>query len=217
MPEGLLQRLRVKRIARSIERRMRATILRDGGPTDQWCRIVMNREIREHLVALGPQACSAVEVSGTSYRDLPWRAYRPTRFDELDICAPPPDLDAHDVVICEQVLEHVPDPWRAAQTLHDLCRPGGSVVVSTPFLVRVHPTPYDFWRFTEDGLRRVLESAGLVVDQTAGWGSKRAVRGNLWRFPPMRPWHSLRNEADFPLVIWAYAHRPAQSATSAGN
>jgi SAM-dependent methyltransferase len=210
--------MRPRRIARAIERRARATVLRDGGPSDQWCRIVMNQHIREQLVALRPEDCSAVEVSGTSYQDLPWRTYRPTRFGDLDLCAPPPDLDPHDVVICEQVLEHVEDPWRAARTLHDLCRPGGSVVVSTPFLIRVHPTPFDFWRFTEDGLRRLLEGAGLVVDETAGWGSKRAVRGNLWRFPPMRPWRSLRNEADFPLVIWAFAHRPAfESPASQSN
>jgi hypothetical protein len=33
------------------------------------------------------------------------------------------------------------------------------------------------------------------------------VRGNLRRFPRIRPWRSLRNEADFPLVVWAFAHR----------
>ena len=36
----------------------------------------------------------------------------------------------------------------------------------------------------------------------------RAVRGNLRRFPPMRSWRSLRDETDFPLVVWAFAHRP---------
>jgi SAM-dependent methyltransferase len=214
MPEPLSTRLQPRRVARAVERRLRATVMRDGGPSDQWCRIVMNRSIREHLDSLKPEVCSAVEVSGTSYQDLPWQSYRATRYGDLDLCAPPPRLDRYDVVICEQVLEHVEDPWRAARTLHDLCRPGGAVIVSTPFLVRVHPTPDDFWRFTEDGLRRVLEGAGLAVDETAGWGSKRAVRGNLWRFPPMRPWHSLHNEPDFPLVIWAFAHRPEADASA---
>jgi SAM-dependent methyltransferase len=205
---ALLARLRPGRLIPAIERRLRATVYRDGGPTDQWCRIVMNRRIREHLVALTPAQRDAVEVSGSSYHDLEWRSYRPTRHEDFDVCAPPVDLDQYDVVICEQVLEHVEDPWRAARTLHDLCRPGGAVIVSTPFLIRVHPTPYDFWRFTEDGLRRLLEGSGLEVDETASWGSKRAVRGNLRRFPPMQPWRSLRNEGDFPLVIWAFAHRP---------
>src|SRR4051812_5026392 len=170
MPESLSTRLRPRRITRSIARRLRATVFRDGGPSDQWCRIVMNRDIRAHLVALHPEQSSAVEVSGSTYRDLPWQKYWPSTFNDLDVCAPPTDLDPYDVVICEQVLEHVEDPWRAVQTLRDLCRPGGAVVVSTPFLIRVHPTPYDFWRFTEDGLRRMLEGVGLVVDGTSSWG-----------------------------------------------
>jgi hypothetical protein len=55
----------------------------------------------------------------------------------------------------------------------------------------------------------MLEGSGLVVDETGAWGNKSAVRGNLARFTPMRPWRSLRNQPDFPLVIWAFAHRPA--------
>jgi SAM-dependent methyltransferase len=216
MAEPLSTRLRPRRVVLALERRIRATVYRDGGPTDQWIRIVMNRSIREHLNALKPEVCSAIEVSGTTHRDLPWQSYRPTRPKDLDVCAPPAELDEYDVVICEQVLEHVEDPLRAARTLHDLCRPGGAVIVSTPFLIRVHPTPFDLWRFTEDGLRRVLETAGLVVDETGGWGNRSAVRGNLRRFPPMAPWRSLRNQADFPLVVWAFAHRP-QTDTAGTN
>jgi SAM-dependent methyltransferase len=210
--DPLARRLRPRRLLNAAERRLRARLYRDGGPDDQWCRIVMNRAIAQQLVALEPERSSAIEISGSTHQGYPWKSYTSSSYAELDICAPPPDLAQHDVVICEQVLEHVPDPWRAARTLHDLCRPGGHVVVSTPFLIRVHPTPFDFWRFTEDGIRRVLESAGLVVDETASWGNKASVRGNLRRFAPYRPWRSLRNEPDFPLVVWAVAHRPHDGA-----
>lgn len=208
MPEALTQRLRVGRVARAAQRRFRARIYRDGGPTDQWCRIVMNGQITEHICALGPERTKVIEISGTSHRGHPWREFSSSAYPQLDLCEPPAELDVHDLVICEQVLEHVPDPWRAARTLHDLCRPGGRVIVSTPFLIKVHPTPYDFWRFTEDGMRRLLEGSGFVVDEIGSWGNKSAVRGNLRRFPPMRSWRSLRNQGEFPLVVWAFAHRP---------
>lgn len=217
MADPLKTRLRPRRVARSLRRRFEDRFLADGGPSDQWCRVVMNREIHDHLVALHPECSSAVEISGTSHAAFPWRTYRPTRFEELDLCAPPSGLETYDVVICEQVLEHVVDPWRAALTLHDLCCPGGHVVVSTPFLVRVHPTPDDFWRFTEDGLRRLLETAGLVVDRVGSWGSKRAVQGNLRRFPPKRPWRSLRNEPEVPVVVWAFGHRPPGERPPGGS
>jgi SAM-dependent methyltransferase len=167
----------------------------------------MNRRISQHLAALGPERLTAIEISGSTHAQLPWRQYTGTDWTTFDVCAPPEALDQHDVVICEQVLEHVPDPWRAARTLHDLARPGGQVIVSTPFLMWVHGPP-DYWRFTETGMRLVLEGAGLVVDELDSWGSKRAVRGNLRRVPPMKPWRSLRNERPYPLVVWALAHRP---------
>jgi SAM-dependent methyltransferase len=206
-------RLRPRRLVPAVERRVRRTWYRDGGPDDQWCRIVMNREIHAHLESLPPDRTSVLEVSGTSHREHAWLAYESSRYPDLDLCAPPAVVPHYDAVICEQVLEHVSDPWLAARTLHALCRPGGRLIVSTPFLIRVHPTPYDFWRFTEDGLRRLLEDAGFVVDATRSWGNKAAARGNLRRFPPMRPWRSLRNDAEFPLVVWAYAHRPDDDAS----
>ena len=167
----------------------------------------MNRRIGEHLDGLGTQGLEAIEVSGDTHGHRQWKSYRSTDWATFDVCAPPENLDPHDVVICEQVLEHVPDPWRAARTLHDLCRPGGQVIISTPFLIPVHGPP-DFWRFTQTGIRLVLEGADLVVDETGSWGSKRAARGNLRRVPPWRPWRSLRDEYHYPLVVWALAHRP---------
>jgi SAM-dependent methyltransferase len=175
----------------------------------------MNRRIAEHLLGLQPETRSAIEISGVSHSGYSWQRYTSSRYPDLDLCAPPRTLDTYDVVICEQVLEHVEDPWRAARTLHDLCRPGGHVLVSTPFLIRVHPTPFDFWRFTEDGLRRLLTGAGFAVDEIGSWGNRRAVRGNLRRFPKMRPWRSLHNESEFPLVVWAFAHRPVCEAATA--
>ena len=50
-----------------------------------------------------------------------------------------------------------------AVNLRKLCAPGGHVIVSTPFLVRVHELPlfalHDYWRFTPRGLRLLLERA----------------------------------------------------------
>ena len=61
-------------------------------------------------------------------------------YPEFDLCAPTPQ-DTYDVVICEQVLEHVIDPFDAARNLRALCKPGGHVVVTTPFLIKVHELP----------------------------------------------------------------------------
>jgi SAM-dependent methyltransferase len=180
---------------------------------DQWQRVVMNQAVERHLATLDPATRSAVEISGEAHRDKAWKEYCSLNYPEFDLCDPSPQGRTFDIVICEQVLEHVSNPWRAVATLRDLCSPGGRVVVSTPFLVKVHELPmygmHDYWRFTPRGLRLLLENSGLTVDRVETWGNKMCVLGNLDRWSSRRPWHSLRNRHDVAVQVWAFASKPA--------
>ena len=192
-----------------LARRVLQGVARRSGTIDrQWCRLVMNEEIGKIVSSLGPANCTAVEISGTLHANRPWSSYEQLAYPAFDICSSVPER-TYDVVLCEQVLEHVRDPWAAARTLRDLCRPGGHVIVSTPFLVRIHDEPADYWRFTEPGLRLLLQSAGLVVLSASSWGNRACVRANFRNWVARRPWHSLQNEEAFPVVVWALAQRPA--------
>lgn len=178
------------------------------GVEGQWCRKVMNDDIQLYIQGLPPDRCDAVEVSGDWHRRHPWRTYESLSFPDFDLCRSKAPR-VYDVVICEQVLEHVVDPWGAARTLYQLCKPGGHVVVSTPFLIRLHGEPGDYWRFTSDGLRSLLAGAGLDVTAVKGWGNRSCVRGSLRRWLAYKPWHSLRNEEAYPVAVWAFARRTA--------
>jgi SAM-dependent methyltransferase len=191
---------------------------RSGG--EQWQRVILDRSVDDHLAALGPASLSAAEISGDSQASKPWRRFVSLDYPAFDLCAPLADdvRGQFDVVVCEQVLEHVVDPHAAAANLRGLCVPGGHVVVSTPFLVRVHELPEyampDFWRFTPRGLRLLLERAGLTVDVVHAWGNRRCVTGNFDRWPAYRRWHSLRDETDLPVQVWAFARNPGSSQSS---
>jgi SAM-dependent methyltransferase len=178
----------------------------------QWQRVVLNRSVDAHLSALGPGALRAAEISGSAHALRPWRSYVSLDYPEFDLCAPLEGRERFDVVICEQVLEHVLNPDAAAANLRGLCVPGGNVIVSTPFLIRVHELPAygmpDLWRFTPGGLRVLLERAGLTVDFVHAWGNRRCVAGNLDRWPAYRRWLSLRDEPDLPVQVWAFARNP---------
>jgi SAM-dependent methyltransferase len=171
----------------------------------------MNEAIDSHIASLTPEALSAAEISGDSHADKPWKKHMSLNYPDFDICAPLTLADRFDVVICEQVLEHVPDPWKAVSNLCELTVPGGRVIVSTPFLIKVHEIPGfldDYWRFTPRGLRRLLESAGLAVDGVHTWGNRDCVAGNLRRWSAYRPWHRLRNEPDLAVQVWGFARHP---------
>lgn len=66
-----------------------------------------------------------------------------------------------DVVLCLQVLEHVPDPDAAVRELRRVVKDGGRVLLSTHGVYPFHPNPDDLWRWTHTGLERLFQ-------QTAG-------------------------------------------------
>ena len=180
---------------------------------EQWQRVVLNDAVDRHLDALDPPTKDAVEISGDAQAGRPWKRFTSLDHPEFDLCAPLEDRGTYDVVICEQVIEHVVDPAAAAANLRGLCAPGGHVVVSTPFLIRVHELPQygmrDYWRFTPSGLRLLLERAGLAVDSVGSWGNRRCVAGNFDRWPAYRRRHPLHDEPDLPVQVWAFARNPA--------
>lgn len=176
---------------------------------EHWQRRVMNDAVASYVDALEPAGLSAFEVSGDAYSQVPWGAYVSLDFPEFDLCAPLESKQTYDVVICEQVLEHVVDPCAAARNLHLLCSEGGTAIVSTPFLIRVHELPEyglkDFWRFTPRGLEHLLETSGFTEVEVHSWGNRECVVGNLSRWSRYKPWMPLRNDPELPVQVWAYA------------
>ena len=179
---------------------------------EHWQRRILNEAIQRFIASLDPSRCAAAEISGDAHAALPWMQYAGLDYPDFDLCAPLSEERRFDVVICEQVLEHVPDPRTAVSNLRELCVPGGHVIVSTPFLIRVHELPQydmrDYWRFTPRGLRTLLENEGLEIERVGSWGNRQCVVGNLDRWSAYRRWHSLHNEPDTPVQVWAFARNP---------
>ncbi len=92
-----------------------------------------------------------------------------------------------------------------------LLRPGGSLMVTTPFLIRIHAQPHDCSRWTEVGMRQLVLGAGFADDnvETGSWGNRACVIAHLedWvRYKPLP--HSLESDPRFPIVVWAFAREP---------
>lgn len=102
-----------------------------------------------------------------------------------------------DAIICTEVLEHCADPFQAMRRMHECLKPGGLLLVTSPFLWpdhRVEGEYRDYWRFTSDGWRLLLkEFSDIQITECAwtgegaaaydqlrrweGWGFKHLVRG----------------------------------------
>jgi SAM-dependent methyltransferase len=71
----------------------------------------------------------------------------------------------YDQVICSQVLEHINEPGWMLEQLHRVLKPGGTLWLSTPLFFAEHETPHDYFRYTQFGLRYLLEKSGFEILQ----------------------------------------------------
>lgn len=62
-----------------------------------------------------------------------------------------------DAVVAQAVFEYVIEPFRVAAEIHRVLRPRGFVYAESPFMQQVHGGPYDFFRFTHLGHRKLFQ------------------------------------------------------------
>ena len=79
----------------------------------------------------------------------------------------PVDDGSFDLVLSTQVLEHVAEPAHYVAECFRVLKPGGHLLLTTHgLLMGEHGCPYDFQRWTADGLRLLLERAGFRIKET---------------------------------------------------
>lgn len=80
---------------------------------------------------------------------------------EADALHVPFASGSFDVVICAELLEHVRHPDAVLHEAFRLLRREGKLLVTVPFLFRIHADPYDFGRYTDYYWRQLLEEIGF--------------------------------------------------------
>ena len=174
-----------------------------------WTRTVMYRECFALLRAMGPERLDALEISaGDKWQKLGFRSFTEANYPQFDICQ---DVlsQRFDLIIADQVWEHLLWPYRAARHVHEMLRPGGHFLITTPFLIRVHEIPTDCTRWTETGIKHFLAECGFPLEgiRTWSWGNRDCVKANFSRWARRGWFGSLRNEKNFPVTVWALAYK----------
>src|SRR5471030_161599 len=73
-----------------------------------------------------------------------------------------------DIILSNQVLEHVDTPAGYLQEAYRILKPGGSIILTTHGYWFYHPTPNDYWRWTSAGLRKTIEAEGFKITSFHG-------------------------------------------------
>ena len=73
--------------------------------------------------------------------------------------------DEFNLVICNQVLEHVFEPELFLKEIHRVLKKDGKIILTVPFCWDEHEQPYDYARYTSFGLKYIFEKHGFVVQK----------------------------------------------------
>ncbi len=167
----------------------------------------MNQETAKLLENLPYQTWKTLEISGQTWENFGFQEYHTVNYPEYDICSNVLE-DRFDLIIAEQVFEHLLYPYRAGRNIISMLSHEGYFLISVPFLVKVHNYPIDCTRWTETGLKYFLHECGFPLEkiQTGSWGNRRCIVANFSKWIVYNPKiHSLKNEPEYPYHVWALA------------
>ena len=174
---------------------------------NMWCRIVMDKETEELLMKLPFKTFSTLEISGKKWSGFGFQNYTNVQYPNFDICKNKFNKQ-YDMIIAEQVFEHLQKPFNAGRNVYNHLKPGGYFLITTPFMIKIHPSPDDCTRWSKTGIKYFLEECGFKNIDSFSWGNKACVKANFKKWVLFNPKkHSLTNEEEFPLVVWALARK----------
>ncbi|EHQ07536.1 class I SAM-dependent methyltransferase [Leptonema illini] len=70
--------------------------------------------------------------------------------------------ESYDAVMLSEVLEHLDQPEKALSEAFRVLKPGGNLLICTPFLFHKHADPDDFGRYTDSWYRVKLSRLGFT-------------------------------------------------------
>src|SRR6266571_3855056 len=92
-----------------------------------------------------------------------WGAYGSIDYVSDITSIPVPDA-SFDVVLCTEVLEHVPEPIAAIREIARILRPGGTLLLTAPQRSGAHQRPYHYYGgFTPSWYRHFLSANELTI------------------------------------------------------
>ncbi len=122
------------------------------------------------------------------------KSYTSFDMDELpgvdivgDVLDPKLPDSSFDTIISNQVMEHVRKPWVMVGHMARMLRPGGTIIVTAPFLYPYHADPNDYFRYTDVGMQSLFTDAGLDIvlcTKYGGWWSTISVMVKQRYFNP---------------------------------
>lgn len=101
-----------------------------------------------------------------------------------------------DTLLAVELLEHVRDPDDAVAEFERVLAAEGRLLVTVPFVAPRHQLPFDFRRYTPDGLRELLARHGFEVVELTARGNSAIALGSMLAHWLVRAFAAKSEQAD---------------------
>jgi SAM-dependent methyltransferase len=95
--------------------------------------------------------------------------------------------NSFDTVFSFQTLEHVEKPDAMVSEIHRILKPAGTCIVTVPFLMPAHAYPYDFQRYTLQGLEVLFKKHDFTIVECESYGGLFSVLSEMLKFLFIEP------------------------------
>lgn len=124
-----------------------------------------NRILCNHLIYVSQDLCQYDGYGdGEALQTGKWDT---SKIDLVcDITAIPQPDESFDVILCSEVLEHIPNPTKALDEFLRLLKPGGKLILTAPFASLVHFAPYHYCSgFSRYWYEYHLPQRGFIINE----------------------------------------------------
>ena len=77
----------------------------------------------------------------------------------------PVEDNRFDFILFNQVMEHLPEPKEVLTELQRVLKEGGKMIYTGPLFYEEHEIPYDFFRYTQYGLKDLFGKTGFEIER----------------------------------------------------
>ncbi len=123
----------------------------------------------------------------------------------------PVSNECYDTVLLCELLEHLEHPEYVIAEAFRVVKPQGCCIITTPFLVPIHPDPSDFARFTPEKLKQMLQKQGFTITTLSTMGGLFSVISDLLRFAYVNNRKEYKKASKAALKTLLYISRKMQA------
>jgi len=97
-----------------------------------------------------------------------------------------PEADSQtDFAVCCNVLEHIYNYMFLIGEIKRILKPGGQLIGFVPFFINYHPDPHDYFRYTNEALKKILEGFKGIEIREVGVGPMCVGLNNIILYFPV--------------------------------